>query len=150
VGDREAMGLPGHVLVCSAMFSAPGFKAHKQLFGLFDIHYMNHRSQVLFPFRGSHLRGCMVFRKSISRPQQTVNDTFALVRLAKFYWFSLIFACCNFIERHHQRTSCGILAAFLMDWIAATNSCLVFWTGLLISWQQRSESPHPPPPKNYF
>jgi hypothetical protein len=50
VGDREAMGLPGHVLVCSAMFSAPGFKAHKQLFGLFDIHYMNHRSQVLFPF----------------------------------------------------------------------------------------------------
>jgi hypothetical protein len=44
------MGLPGHVLVCSAMLSAPGFKAHKQLFGLFDIHYMNHRSQVLFPF----------------------------------------------------------------------------------------------------
>jgi hypothetical protein len=36
------MGLPGHVLVCSAMFSAPGFKAHKQLFGLFDIHYMNY------------------------------------------------------------------------------------------------------------
>jgi hypothetical protein len=50
MGDREAMGLPGHVLVCSAMFSAPGFKAHKQLFGLFDIHYMNHRFQVLFPF----------------------------------------------------------------------------------------------------
>jgi hypothetical protein len=42
VGDREAMGLPRHVLVCSAMFSAPGFKAHKQLFGLFDIHYMNY------------------------------------------------------------------------------------------------------------
>jgi hypothetical protein len=36
------MGLPGHVLVCSAMFSAPGFKAHKQLFGLFDIHYVNY------------------------------------------------------------------------------------------------------------
>jgi hypothetical protein len=34
------------------MFSAPGFKAHKQLFGLFDIHYMNHRSQGLFPFMG--------------------------------------------------------------------------------------------------
>jgi hypothetical protein len=58
VGDREVpgqsrhvtTGLPGHVLTCSAMFSAPGFKAHKQLFGLFDIHYMNHRSQVLFPF----------------------------------------------------------------------------------------------------
>jgi hypothetical protein len=57
-GDREApgqsghvtTGLPGHVLACSAMFSAPGVKAHKQLFGLFDIHYMNHRSQVLFPF----------------------------------------------------------------------------------------------------
>ena len=43
-------GLPGHVLACSAMFSAPGFKAHKQLFGLFDINYMNHRSQVLFSF----------------------------------------------------------------------------------------------------
>jgi hypothetical protein len=42
MGDREAMGLPGHALVCSAMFSAPGFKAHKQLFGLFDIHYINH------------------------------------------------------------------------------------------------------------
>jgi hypothetical protein len=63
-GDREAlgqsghvtMGLPGHVLACSAMFSAPGFKAHKQLFGLFDINYMNHRSQVLFPFTtSSHL-----------------------------------------------------------------------------------------------
>ena len=51
-GDREALGqsghvttgLPGHVLACSAMFSAPGFKAHKQLFGLFDINYMNHMS----------------------------------------------------------------------------------------------------------
>jgi hypothetical protein len=32
------------------MFSAPGFKAHKQLFGLFDINYMTHRSQVLFSF----------------------------------------------------------------------------------------------------
>ena len=53
MGAREAMGLPGHVLVCSAMFSAPGFKAHKQLFGLFDINYMNHRSQVLFPFNRS-------------------------------------------------------------------------------------------------
>jgi hypothetical protein len=58
-GDREALGqsghimtdLPGHDLACSAMFSAPGFKAHKQLFGLFDINYMNHMSQVLFPFR---------------------------------------------------------------------------------------------------
>jgi hypothetical protein len=57
-GDREALGqsghvttgLPGHDLACSAMFSAPGFKAHKQLFGLFDINCMNHRSQVLFPF----------------------------------------------------------------------------------------------------
>jgi hypothetical protein len=43
-------GLPGHVLACSAMYSAPGFKAHKQLFRLFDIHYMNYRSQVLFSF----------------------------------------------------------------------------------------------------
>ena len=42
MGAREAMGLPGHVLVCSAMFSAPGFKAQKQLFGLFNIHYMNY------------------------------------------------------------------------------------------------------------
>jgi hypothetical protein len=42
VGAREAMGLPGHVLVCSAMFLAPGFKAQKQLFGLFNIHYMNY------------------------------------------------------------------------------------------------------------
>ena len=46
-------GLPGHVLACSAMFSAPGFKAHKQLFGLFDINYMNHGSQVLFSFNDS-------------------------------------------------------------------------------------------------
>ena len=44
------MGLPRHVLACSAMFSAPGFNAHKQLFGLFDINSMNHRSQVLFSF----------------------------------------------------------------------------------------------------
>jgi hypothetical protein len=43
-------GLTGHVLACSAMLSAPDFKAHKQLFGLFDINYMNHRSQVLFSF----------------------------------------------------------------------------------------------------
>lgn len=57
-GDREALGqsghvttgLPGHVLACSAMFLAPDFKVHKQLFGLFDIYYMNHRSQGLFPF----------------------------------------------------------------------------------------------------
>jgi hypothetical protein len=44
-------GLPGHVLACSAMFLAPGFKAHKQLFGLFDIHYRNHRSQVFIFFQ---------------------------------------------------------------------------------------------------
>jgi hypothetical protein len=55
VRDREALGqsghiLPGHVLACSAMFLATGFKAHKQLFGLFDINYMNHMSQVLFLF----------------------------------------------------------------------------------------------------
>jgi hypothetical protein len=37
------MGLPRHVLACF-------IKAHKQLFGLFDINYMNHRSQVLFSF----------------------------------------------------------------------------------------------------
>jgi hypothetical protein len=47
---QECLNLLGHVMACSAMFSAPGFKAHKQLFGLFDIHYMNHRSQVLFSF----------------------------------------------------------------------------------------------------
>jgi hypothetical protein len=57
-GDREALGqsghvttgLPGHVLACSALFTAPCFKAHKQLFGLFDINYIIHMSQVLFPF----------------------------------------------------------------------------------------------------
>jgi hypothetical protein len=73
VGDREAMGLPGHVLVCSAMFSAPGFKAHKQLFGLFDIHYMNHRSQVLFPFRCRLSAGqwwCMPLIPALGRQRQ--------------------------------------------------------------------------------
>jgi hypothetical protein len=55
------MGLPGHVLACSAMFSAPGFKAHKQLFGLFDINYMNHMSQVLF-LSGFELR---TFRRAV-------------------------------------------------------------------------------------
>jgi hypothetical protein len=58
------MGLPRHVLACSAMFSAPGFKAHKQLFGLFDIHYMNHRSQVLFPFTSSLFKIMTIFRLS--------------------------------------------------------------------------------------
>jgi hypothetical protein len=61
-GDREvpgqsgqvSMGLPGHVPACSAIFSAPGFKAHKQLFGLLDIHYMNHKSQVLFSFNSRY------------------------------------------------------------------------------------------------
>jgi hypothetical protein len=53
VGDREEMGLPRHALVCSAMFSAPGFKAQKQLFGLFDIHYMNHS---FISFHKMHIR----------------------------------------------------------------------------------------------
>ena len=65
MGAREAMGLPGHVLVCSAMFSAPGFKAHKQLFGLFDINYMNHRSQVLFSFRESKKTGVSSLWKNL-------------------------------------------------------------------------------------
>ena len=81
-GDREALGqsghvttgLPGHVLACSAMFSAPGFKAHKQLFGLLDINYMNHRSQVLFSFSGWNIlgpgsdpiRGCGLVGVSVS------------------------------------------------------------------------------------
>jgi hypothetical protein len=43
----------GPAWACSAMFSASGFKAHKQLFGLFDINYMNHRSQGLFSFSSS-------------------------------------------------------------------------------------------------
>jgi hypothetical protein len=38
----------GATRACSAMFSDPGFKAHKT--NLFDINYMNHRSQVLFSF----------------------------------------------------------------------------------------------------
>jgi hypothetical protein len=64
-GDREALGqsghiLPGHVLACSAMFLAPGFKAHKQLFGLFDINYMNHMSQVLFIFLWSLRRNIFI------------------------------------------------------------------------------------------
>jgi hypothetical protein len=37
------------------MFPAPGFKAHKQHFGLFDINYMNHSSQVLFSFTNKAL-----------------------------------------------------------------------------------------------
>jgi hypothetical protein len=78
VGDREAvgqsehvmMGLPGHVLACSAMFSAPGFKAHKQLFGLFGINYMNHRSQVLFPFNINivELGSCHVINREVPSP----------------------------------------------------------------------------------
>jgi hypothetical protein len=65
-GDREALGqsghvttgLPGHVLACSAMFSAPGFKAHNQLFGLFDINYMNHVSSFIsFHLRCTWLHG---------------------------------------------------------------------------------------------
>jgi hypothetical protein len=69
VGDREAMGLPGHVLVCSAMFSAPGFKVHKKLFGLFDIYYTNHRSQVLFPFSAM----CFFKRLGLMLPKLTSN-----------------------------------------------------------------------------
>jgi hypothetical protein len=73
-GDRKALGqsghvmtgLPGHVLACSAMFSAPGFKAHKQLFGLFDINYMNHMSQVLFPFSTKESQNAGTFQGSFS------------------------------------------------------------------------------------
>jgi hypothetical protein len=66
-------GLPGHVLACSAMFSAPGFKAHKQLFGLYDINYMNHRSQVLFSFSTTVpacLHGCQTFMFATLVPYQ--------------------------------------------------------------------------------
>jgi hypothetical protein len=65
-------GLPGHVLACSAVFSAPGFKAHKQFFGLFDINYMNHRSQVLFSFNCTPSAGTSL---SILPPRDTPRPT---------------------------------------------------------------------------
>jgi hypothetical protein len=49
------------------MFLAPGFKAQKQLLGLFDIHYMNHMSQVLFPFSSKN-------RKSWDLGNKTENQ----------------------------------------------------------------------------
>jgi hypothetical protein len=67
-------GLPGHVLAFSAMFSARGFKAHKQLFGLFDINYMNHRSQVLFSFTCMHMQ--LVFLSTTLELAKAFHDKF--------------------------------------------------------------------------
>lgn len=55
----------GPARACSAMFSALGFKAHKQLFGLFDINYMNHRSQVLYPFTTKLMSGEKEYEKQV-------------------------------------------------------------------------------------
>lgn len=51
-----------------------------------------------------HVRGHMMFEKRISITQQTVDNTLVLVHLAGLCWpspcwSSLIFACCDFIER---------------------------------------------------
>ena len=77
------------------------------------------------------LRESVMFEKSISRTQQRVNDGFALVPLVMICWSSLIFACCDFIERNTWSTSYGILDAychfgfswFLLDQVTATDSC---------------------------
>ena len=47
-----------------------------------------------------HLRGCVMFGKSIGGTQQTVSNTFALVCLAMLCLSSLILAWCDVIERN--------------------------------------------------
>lgn len=97
------------------------------------------------------LRGHVMFGKSVSVAQQTVNDlqcfTFllALVRLAVFCWSLLL----------NSNTPYDVLTAsycfpgpmtekafwFLMNQASASDSCLLFWTGLLKLWQWILELP---------
>jgi hypothetical protein len=60
------------------MFSAPGFKAHKQLFGLFDINYMNHRSQVLFPFSCWELNSGSLEEQSVLLTTEPLQQRFII------------------------------------------------------------------------
>jgi hypothetical protein len=41
-----------------------------------------------------------MFEKYISTTQQTVKEAVPLVNLAMLHWSSLIFACCDFVERN--------------------------------------------------
>jgi hypothetical protein len=61
-GDRKALGQSGHVTTGLPGMSWPVLlcsqpqvsKLTNNSFGLFDINYMNHISQVLFPFKDSY------------------------------------------------------------------------------------------------
>ena len=128
-------------------------------------------------------RGHMMFRKSISRTQQTDSEWWCLATL---YWSSLIFACHDSVERNTPKDfswysvcflsllqicpsllgphgffwikllllfrawcllfklDCGYWFVFgvcCLGWTAAADSCLVFGTGLSISWQLWLELP---------
>jgi hypothetical protein len=73
------------------MLSAPGFKAHKQVFGLFDTNYMSHRSQVLFSFRTTcQVPGTAICRGLLAIPALLLLLLFLLSFSLYFFLFFLI------------------------------------------------------------
>lgn len=118
---------------------------------------------------GRHLRGCITFGKNISRTQQTVNSTLALVCLAMLHWSSLNFSCHDLVKRYlptnllwysgcflllrwifassvEPCTSSGsshcywfMFGACQLGWTASIDFFFIFWTRLLILWQWRLE-----------
>jgi hypothetical protein len=62
---------------------------------------------------GRHLRSCVIFGKSISRTQQTVNTTLALVLLAILCLSWVIFSCCDFIKRKAPKNFSWYSSCFL-------------------------------------
>lgn len=62
---------------------------------------------------GRHMRGRMIFGKSLSRTQQTVNDALSLVCPAKLCWLLLVFAGYHFVERNVPNNLSWYCSCFL-------------------------------------
>jgi hypothetical protein len=80
------------------------------------------------------LRGCMVFRKSMIRTQQTVNNALALVLLAMPCWSPLISTFQVFIERPMPKNLWYFGCFLPLPWTPAESvePCGFFWIKLLL------------------
>lgn len=77
------------------------------------------------------LRGHVMLRKNINTTRQTVSNALVFVRLGMLCWSSLIFACCNFIERNMPGNFSWCSGCFLLLlWTCANLGSPVVSSGL--------------------
>jgi hypothetical protein len=118
------------------------------------------RGHAMFCWKKTLERGCVMFRKDINRTPQTVRG-YSCVAMPCNAFLVLTGLRCSSLHRKNcakehlkvfwlilaiSADSCWFRGALLFLLDCATTCWFMFgvcyWTGLLLSWQQRVESPH--------